>query len=99
MTRQYYYKVDGCKADRATDPGCICWHDEGAGPLGDEARRLLNLPPPTTWRDKPAPPWTAAIMPDDALPDDSLLRQILKPTSNQSQIRSSEQARIAREQS
>lgn len=33
---QYYYKVDGCKATRADDPACICWHDEGTGPLASE---------------------------------------------------------------
>lgn len=33
MTRQYYYKVDGCKAFSASDPNCICWHDEGTGPM------------------------------------------------------------------
>jgi hypothetical protein len=36
--------------------------------------------------------WTAAITPDDALPPDSLVRRIIKPTSNSDQIRSSEPA-------
>lgn len=34
--------------------------------------------------------WTASLLPDDALPDDSLVRQIIKPTSNSDQIRNSD---------
>lgn len=33
--RQYYYKVDGCPAEYAVYPDCICWHNEGTGPLPD----------------------------------------------------------------
>jgi hypothetical protein len=51
---QYYYKNDKCKADSARSKDCICWHDEGTGPLVDErhdykhchTRNLL-------WRVKP----------------------------------------------
>jgi hypothetical protein len=34
-TRQYYYKVNHCDARDSTDPSCICWHNEGTGPLKD----------------------------------------------------------------
>jgi hypothetical protein len=47
MTRQYYYKVNDCKATDARDPDCICWHDEGTGPLSTGNFK------PIEWRDKP----------------------------------------------
>lgn len=53
--RQYYYQVNGCKAKLSTDANCICWHDEGTGPLGDEKFNAkyglgeIKL----GWRDKP----------------------------------------------
>lgn len=56
--RQYYYRVDACKAHYAKDADCICWHDEGTGPLGDEdfnlrfcidAKSVIK-----SWRAKPA---------------------------------------------
>jgi hypothetical protein len=31
--KQYYYKINDCKALHATDAECICWHDEGTGPF------------------------------------------------------------------
>ena len=31
--RQYYFKNSNCKASSAHDPDCICWHDEGTGPM------------------------------------------------------------------
>lgn len=31
--KQYYYKMNDCKALHATDAECICWHDEGTGPF------------------------------------------------------------------
>jgi hypothetical protein len=39
--------MTGCKAGHATAPDCICWHDEGTGPLasGNGAK---------SWREKPA---------------------------------------------
>lgn len=46
--RQYYYQVSGCTADRATDPSCICWHDEGTGPLVKIPHYIKS------WRNKPA---------------------------------------------
>lgn len=46
--RQYYFKVDGCAAQSAYAPDCICWHDEGTGPLQDGDYR--------TWRPKPTTP-------------------------------------------
>ncbi len=30
---QYYYPVNGCQAISAYDKDCICWHNEGTGPL------------------------------------------------------------------
>lgn len=32
VKHQYFYKQNGCKANKATDSDCICWHDEGTGP-------------------------------------------------------------------
>lgn len=31
--RKYYYRMDGCNAPNSHSPNCICWHDEGTGPL------------------------------------------------------------------
>lgn len=46
-TRQYFYKNNACQAADSADSDCICWHDEGAGPLaGHEQTRSL------TWRMK-----------------------------------------------
>lgn len=45
--RQYYYKVDGCRASVANDEDCICWHDEGTGPHPKAGNEF-------SWRDKPA---------------------------------------------
>lgn len=44
--RQYFYRMTECKAGHATAPDCICWHDEGTGPLasGNGAK---------SWREKP----------------------------------------------
>lgn len=47
--RQYYYKVAGCRAISPESLDCICWHDEGTGPLAD------GNPEPEHWRDKPGP--------------------------------------------
>ena len=33
MVYQYFYKNNDCQANTADDPNCICWHDEGTGPL------------------------------------------------------------------
>lgn len=33
VVRQYYFKNNSCKAESAHDPDCICWHDEGTGPM------------------------------------------------------------------
>lgn len=46
-TRQYYYRVNDCEASESRDPACICWHDEGTGPLRDEPETIKS------WRDKP----------------------------------------------
>lgn len=47
--RQYFYKVFDCKARDADEPGCICWHDEGTGPLVSEPERIKH------WRTTPPP--------------------------------------------
>lgn len=55
--RQYYYKVNACRAADVTDSNCICWHDEGTGPLADDPGSIK------TWRkahaDMPLAPSTA----------------------------------------
>lgn len=48
--RQYFYKVDGCRARDPRDPACICWHDAGTGPLAD------SMATATSWRDAPVTP-------------------------------------------
>ena len=47
---QYYYRQDGCVADKATNADCICWHDEGTGPYKDEHDAEIPL---VEWRIKP----------------------------------------------
>lgn len=47
--QQYYNKVAGCPARLATDPECICWHDEGSGPYKGPRNDNARM----TWRDKP----------------------------------------------
>lgn len=76
MTRQYFTKSRACKAASANDPDCICWFDEGAGPF-PEVREADDCAYPRDWRDKPAPPWTANIMPDDDLDPDSLVGRMI----------------------
>lgn len=46
VSRQYYYRVNECNAVGPKSPDCICWHDEGTGPLADGTA--------TNWRDKPS---------------------------------------------
>lgn len=48
--RQYFYKVDACKAESSNSPDCICWHDEGTGPLS------AGVGIPKSWRIKPQQP-------------------------------------------
>src|SRR5471032_846030 len=50
VTRQYYYIVPGCKASSTDAPDCICWHDEGTGPLHNNP---VTTTEPISWRDKP----------------------------------------------
>ncbi len=45
--RQYYYQVNGCEALNARTPTCVCWHDEGTGPLADAPESCKS------WRTKP----------------------------------------------
>lgn len=44
-TRQYYYRMDGCVAHHNGAPDCICWHNEGTGPLADQPGRVFNWRP------------------------------------------------------
>lgn len=44
---QYFYKDANCKASRASDPDCICWHDEGQPPLSVREQES----PYIQWRD------------------------------------------------
>lgn len=48
---QYYFRVSECKAKSATDPDCICWHDEGTGPFDNERHDRNDF---LEWRTKPA---------------------------------------------
>lgn len=50
VTRQYYYIVPGCKASSTDAPDCICWHDEGTGPLHNNP---VTTTEPISWRNKP----------------------------------------------
>lgn len=46
--RQYYYYANPeCRADYSTQTNCICWHDEGTGPLRNHPESISG------WRDKP----------------------------------------------
>lgn len=45
--RQYYFRTNQCSAPSAWDRDCICWHDEGSGPLAG------ITPENSTWREKP----------------------------------------------
>ena len=45
---QYYYKVDGCKANDADADDCICWHPEGLGP--NQKERHDSDTPLVLWR-------------------------------------------------
>lgn len=55
MTRQYYYKDYTCAAPNSDHPDCICWHDEGTGPLVGNTSML-------TWREKPSQPTHPTIV-------------------------------------
>ena len=48
--RQYYFKDDHCKAEKASDPDCICWNDAGTGRY---AHVEENASTTLTWRNKP----------------------------------------------
>ena len=54
--RQYYYRMDNCPASEPTDENCICWHDEGAGPIVPLDPVLCG------WREVPVT--NAVVMPD-----------------------------------
>lgn len=44
--RQYFYRVNSCTVSDSSDPDCICWHDEGTGPLGKMSQFA------SSWRNK-----------------------------------------------
>lgn len=48
--RQYFYRMSACKALGARAADCICWHDEGTGPLAYTPQSEL---PKLRWRTKP----------------------------------------------
>ena len=48
VVRQYYFKDNSCKAESAHDPDCICWHDEGTGPMQPLLDGTYLVP--MTWR-------------------------------------------------
>lgn len=48
---QYYFKKSRCTADNAGDDDCICWHDQGSGPLA----HLSEYDSAVRWRRKPCP--------------------------------------------
>jgi len=52
VERQYYYRVDACKVQDSKAPACVCWHNEGTGPLFNNPWTQTE---PKTWRDKPTP--------------------------------------------
>lgn len=72
MSRQYYYKTNGCSATEASDPECVCWHDEGTESLDANAAGFFSPVVEDTergkrytWRDKPsATPAPAQPEPD-----------------------------------
>lgn len=43
--RQYYYKVNSCKALSPDSDQCICWHYEGEGPLADGSAKSWRVAP------------------------------------------------------
>ncbi len=45
---EYYYRRNDCPARYATDPDCICWYPEGAGPRPNE--RHDDEAPVVEWR-------------------------------------------------
>jgi hypothetical protein len=49
-TRQYYHMEPFCGAKNNECPSCICWYDEGTGPL-PTAMEVMNSH--LEWRDKP----------------------------------------------
>lgn len=56
-TRQYYYRVNGCLAEDSSSETCMCWHDEGTGPLRDHPEEIGR------WREKPLPGVPASSLP------------------------------------
>ena len=45
-TRQYFYKVTDCPTLDSKSPDCICWHDEGTGPIAQNPEWVKS------WRAK-----------------------------------------------
>lgn len=51
--REYYYRVEGCKAQSSDSSDCICWHKEGTGPLATDTKSIRS------WRAARAAPQPA----------------------------------------
>lgn len=51
---QYYYRVNGCRADNPEDNDCICWHNKGTGPLPEAVEGDVGIP--KNWRTLPTLP-------------------------------------------
>lgn len=47
--RQYYFRSSGCYANFSGDPDCVCWYDEGTGPLSIDEQKRPNI----EWREVP----------------------------------------------
>nr|WP_315237709.1 hypothetical protein [uncultured Albidiferax sp.] len=42
LARQYFYKQNDCSAYSSKDAECICWHDEGTGPLAESPDEIRS---------------------------------------------------------
>lgn len=49
LLRQYFHRVNDCRAKTSKDADCICWHDEGKGPVPDAKHTWRHK----SWRNKP----------------------------------------------
>lgn len=52
--REYYYRVDDCKAQSSESSDCICWHKEETGPLATDVKAIKS------WRAARAAPQPAS---------------------------------------
>lgn len=49
VTKQYYWQTTECQATSQQEKCCICWYDQGTGPMGELSQKSPNL---FTWREK-----------------------------------------------